>query len=60
MFQNSSRRLDVIKMCADCRAVVVTEDGLDPYAAATRPPVRTTEDYLREAQERARMEKGEG
>jgi ferredoxin len=60
MFQNSSRRLDVIKMCADCRAVVVTEDGLDPYAAGTRPPVRTTEDYLREAQERARMEKGEG
>ena len=60
MFQGSARRLDVLKMCADCRAIAVTEDKLDPYAAATRPNARTTEDYLREAQERARMEKGEG
>jgi ferredoxin len=60
MFQGSARRLDVLKMCADCRAIAVTEDKLDPYAAGARPNARTTEDYLREAQERARMEKGEG
>src|SRR5215208_1103615 len=57
MFQDSARRLDVLKMCADCRVIAVTEDKLDPYAAATRPNARTTEDYLRE---REQLEKGEG
>jgi ferredoxin len=60
MFQGSARRLDVLKMCADCRVIAVTEDKLDPYAAAARPKARTTEDYLRERAERQRMEKGEG
>jgi ferredoxin len=55
MFQNSSRRLDVLKMCADCRVIAVTEDPLDPYAAAARPNVRTTDDYLRERDEAARQ-----
>jgi hypothetical protein len=27
MFENSSQRLDVIKMCEDCRVVAITEDG---------------------------------
>ncbi len=44
-------RLDVLKMCADCRAVAVTEDQLDPYGAPPRPKPRTTEDYLREREE---------
>jgi ferredoxin len=57
MFQGSARRLDVLKMCADCRVIAVTEDKLDPYAAAARPNTRTTEDYLRE---REQMGKGEG
>jgi ferredoxin len=60
MFRDSGHRLDVIKMCADCRAIAVTEDKLDPYAAGARPLARTTEDYLREAQERERTGKGEG
>jgi ferredoxin len=60
MFQDSARRLDVLKMCADCRAIAVTEDKMDPYAAGARPRARTTEDYLREAAERERMERGEG
>src|SRR5688572_24957537 len=55
MFQNSAKRLDVIKMCADCRVVVMTEENFDPFGAPARPKPRTTEDYLRE-----REAKGEG
>jgi ferredoxin len=48
MFSGSTSRLEVLKMCEDCRVVAVTEDALDPYAAPPRPHPRTTEDYLRE------------
>jgi ferredoxin len=48
MYQGSASRLDVIKMCEECRVVVVTEEGFDPYGAPARPQVRTTDDYLRE------------
>jgi ferredoxin len=48
MFQNSARRLDVIKMCADCRVIAMTEENFDPFGAPPRPAPRTTEDYLRE------------
>jgi ferredoxin len=53
MFQNSAKRLDVIKMCADCRVIAMTEENFDPFGAPDRPKPRTTEDYLRE------REKGE-
>jgi ferredoxin len=59
MFRNSAQRLDVIRMCEDCRVVAITEQGLDPYAAPPRPNVRTTEDYLREREERERSGKPE-
>jgi ferredoxin len=55
MFQNSAKRLDVIKMCSDCRVIVMTEENFDPFGAPARPNPRTTEDYLRE-----REAKGEG
>ncbi len=48
MFQNSAKRLDVIKMCADCRVIAMTEERFDPFGAPARPAPRTTEDYLRE------------
>jgi ferredoxin len=48
MFQNSAKRLDVIKMCADCRVAAMTNENFDPFAAPARPNPRTTEDYLRE------------
>jgi ferredoxin len=48
MFQGPGSRLDVIKMCEDCRVAVVTEEGIDPYGAPARPKLRTTDDYLRE------------
>jgi ferredoxin len=41
-------RLDVIRMCEDCRVVASAEEGFDPYSAPERPKLRTTEDYLRE------------
>jgi ferredoxin len=48
MFQGANaRRIDVIKMCADCRVEAVVNEGFDPHAAPQRPPVMTTEDYLR-------------
>ena len=57
MFKDSARRLDVIKMCEDCRVSVMAEEDFDPYGKP-RPPVRTTEDYLREREDKAR--EGEG
>jgi ferredoxin len=47
MYSGSSRRLDVIKMCEDCRVVCVAEEGFDPYGMQSKT-VRTTDDYLRE------------
>jgi ferredoxin len=59
MFQNSAQRLDVIKMCEDCRVVAISGQDFDPYGAPPRPKVRTTEDYLREREEQKRAEKPE-
>jgi ferredoxin len=48
MFQGANaRRLDVIKMCSDCRVEAVVNESFDPHAAPQRPPVMTTEDYVR-------------
>ncbi|MDB5639436.1 MAG: hypothetical protein JWP51_4344 [Bradyrhizobium sp.] len=47
MYTGSSRRLDVIKMCDDCRVAFVAEEGFEPYGAQSQT-VRTTDDYLRE------------
>jgi ferredoxin len=64
MFQGKSgettRRLDMLRMCEDCRVIAATEADFDPYGAPPRPKARTTEDYLREREERERTEKGEG
>jgi ferredoxin len=51
MFKDSKKRLDVIKMCADCRAVAMAEEQFDPFGAPQRPAVRTTDDYLREREQ---------
>ena len=59
MFKETPKRLDVIKMCDDCRVAVVSEQDFDPYGSPPRAPVRTTEDYLREreaAKERTKDE----
>jgi ferredoxin len=54
MFKGQPQRLDILKMCEDCRVIVVTEEAVDPYGAPPRPKVRTTDDYLREREERER------
>jgi ferredoxin len=48
MFKGQAQRLDVLKMCEDCRVIAVTEENLDPYGVPARPAPKTTEDYLRE------------
>jgi hypothetical protein len=45
MYSGSSKLLDVINMCEDCRVVFVAEEKVEPYGA---PSARTTDDYLRE------------
>ena len=45
--ENASR-LDVVRMCDDCRVEAAMTDRLDPYAGPTRTPPRTTADYIRE------------
>src|SRR6478736_3720151 len=52
MYKDSKKRLDVIRMCEDCRFVVMAEEQFDPFGAPKRPPVRTTEDYLREREQK--------
>ena len=47
MYPDSSRRLDIIRMCDDCRVAAVAEEGFDPYGTQSQV-VRTTDDYLRE------------
>jgi ferredoxin len=56
MFKGSARRLELLKMCENCREIAVTEEDFDPYGAP-RPNPRTTDDYLREREQGER--KGE-
>ena len=52
MFKGSAKRLDVLKMCEDCRVIAMSEEVFDPYGVPPRPAPRTTEDYLREREEK--------
>ena len=54
IFKGQPQRLEVLKMCEDCRVIAMTEDSFDPHGAPARPNVRTTDDYLREREERER------
>jgi len=49
---DTAKRISVIRMCEDCRVEVVVNESFDPHLSPQRPPVRTTEDYLRERRER--------
>jgi len=48
MYKDSANRIDIVKMCENCRVTAVTNEGFDPYGANARPKPRTTDDYLRE------------
>jgi ferredoxin len=46
MYTGSPSKLDIIKMCDNCRVGFVAEQGFESHGA--RPAIRTTDDYLRE------------
>jgi ferredoxin len=60
MYRDRSARIDVVKMCDDCRVAVISEQDFDPYGAPPRAPPRTTEDYLREAEQAKQTTKDKG
>ncbi len=48
MYPAGDKRLEAIRMCADCRVILMSEQQFDPFAGVPeRTPPRTTEDYLR-------------
>ena len=67
MFTGANKgRIDLIRMCEDCRVEAAINMNLDPLAGPARPIVRTSDDYLREREAKAResemlgrIEKGE-
>ena len=50
-------RLDLLRMCDDCRIVAQMEDDKQPMAGPPRAKVRTTEDDLRERDELRKLAK---
>lgn len=49
MYPAGDKRLDVVRMCADCRVIAMSEQEFDPFAGVPeRASPRTTDDYLRE------------
>jgi ferredoxin len=47
MFQgDNARRINVVKMCENCRVAAVVNEGFDPHTAQ-RPAPMTTDDYVR-------------
>jgi hypothetical protein len=48
MYGSADRRLESLKMCADCRVIAATEAEFNSARSRPRPGVRTTDDYIRE------------
>lgn len=49
MYPAGDRRVDALRMCADCRVIVMSEQQFDPFKGIPeRTPPRTTDDYLRQ------------
>jgi ferredoxin len=47
MYPAGDKRLEVVRMCADCRVIVMSEQQFDPFKGVSeRAPPRTTDDYL--------------
>lgn len=60
MFQGTAQ-VDLIKMCDNCRVFAMSEVQDDPMKLGERPKMRTTEDYIMEAEaeKAAAKDKGE-
>lgn len=53
MYPAGDRRAEAIRMCADCRVITMSEQHFDPFVGVPeRPAPRTTDDYLREREQR--------
>ena len=53
MYPAGDKRLDTLRMCADCRVIVASEQQFDPFKGIPeRAPPRTREDYLREREDK--------
>ena len=49
MYPTGDKRLDAVRMCADCRVITMSEQQFDPFAGVPeRAPPRTTDDYFRQ------------
>jgi ferredoxin len=49
MYPAGDKRLEALRMCADCRVIVMSEQQFDPFQGVPeRAPPRTTDDYLRQ------------
>ena len=49
MYPAGDKRLQAVRMCADCRVITMSEEQFDPFAGVPeRAPPRTTADYLRQ------------
>jgi ferredoxin len=59
MYKNSAQRLDVIRMCEDCRVAAITATDFAPYGPPRSNP-RTTDDYLRERERQEREREADG
>jgi ferredoxin len=46
-----ARRIEVLRMCEDCRVTAVMNEGLDPHAGPPRPRPRTADDLTGDAEE---------
>jgi hypothetical protein len=48
MYPAGDKRLDVVRMCADCRVITMSEQEFDPFKGVPeRAPPHTTDDYFR-------------
>ena len=47
-------RIDLIRMCDDCRVEAAVNRNVDPFAGPARPAARTSEDYFREREAKER------
>jgi ferredoxin len=49
MYPAGDKRIEALRMCADCRVIVMSEQQFNPFKGVPeRTPPRTTDDYLRQ------------
>ncbi|MGI9476829.1 MAG: 4Fe-4S dicluster domain-containing protein [Hyphomicrobiaceae bacterium] len=59
MFQGTAQ-VDLIRMCDNCRVIAMSESDNDPMKLGERPKMRTTDDYIMEAEAERAAAKNKG